>query len=138
MIFSMIFLFLILLCSAAVIYYLYAFFIPALKLKNKEYNNLLASDFDFDDDFREKSVYNVLSPEERENDRLFNLKYRSEVNDEKICIKFDENSEIFENSEDNGSENDFIYDEKNLEKKTDKSSKGFKFWIYCYKLLERK
>lgn len=120
MIFSMIFLFLVLICAAAVIYYLYAFFIPALKLKNKDYNELLASNFNFDDDFAQKNYeFNVLSPKEKADDAVFDSIYRSDIKDEKIFIGFTENES----------------DENNLEKKSRKPSICFKFWIFCYKLL---
>lgn len=140
MIFSMIFLFLVLMCSAAVIYYLYAFFIPALKLKKKEYNNLLVSNFNLDDDFDKDSVYNVLLPEEQKNDILFDSIYRSKVNNEKICVKFDGNSAQENNIDDEKSEfqEDFSSDNKNLGKNALLGSKLFKFWIYCYKLFYTK
>lgn len=120
MIFSMIFLFLVLICAAAIIYYLYAFFIPALKLKNKDYNELLASNFNFDDDFAQKNYeFNVLSPKEKADDAVFDSIYRSDVKDEKIFVGFAENES----------------DENKIEKKSHKPSICFKFWIFCYKLL---
>lgn len=140
MIFSMIFLFLVLLCSAAVLYYLYSFFIPALKLKKKEYNNLLVSNFNLDDDFEKDSVYNVLLPEEQENDILFDSIYRSKVNNEKICVNLDEFSTPENDNDDKKSElqEDFSFYNKNLEKSALQGSKLFKFWIYCYKLFYAK
>ena len=137
MIFSIIFLFLILLSASAVIYYLYAFFIPALKLKNKEYNDLLASNFNFKNDFDDmKTTYNVLLPEEKKNDEIFNSIYRSKIADEKICISFDENA-TEKNFNDEFSQNSDS-DNENLEKRDSKGPKCFKFWIYCYKLLDKR
>lgn len=129
MIFSMIFLFLVMLSAAAFVYYLYVFFIPALKLKNKDYNNQLASNFDFDG--TDSVGYNSLSPEEEDDDKIFDSVYRSEVNDEKICVDF--NSGLNPESQNNYDDNNL--DENKFEKKSRKSSIRFKFWIFCYKLL---
>lgn len=132
MIFSMILLFLLLLSSAAVIYYLYAFFIPALKIKNKEYNDLLATDFGFDNDLERTSGSSiVIFPEKEKKDEIFDSLYRSEINDEKICVSFDENSQAAQ-------EADGAFYNKNLEKSHSNEAKCFKFWIYCYKLLEKR
>lgn len=136
MIFSMIFLFLVLAAACAVIYYLYALFIPALKLKNKDFNDLLVSDFVPEDDYDNLPEYNVLLYEERHNEEIFDSIYRSKINNERILIGFsydsqskktDENFESAQNS-----------DNKNLEKKSLSRPKLFKFWIYCYKLLNAK
>lgn len=128
MILSMVFLFLVLLCASCVLYYLYAFFIPALKLKYKGFNELLATNFDLDDELDESSVYNVLFPEEREKDELFDLKYRSKSNDERVCVSFDKDEKLLENETDVKDDNKIDISNKKI--------KCFKFWIYCYKLLE--
>lgn len=134
MILAMFFLFIVLVCATALIYYLYSFFIPALKFKKKDYNELLASDFDIDDDFKQKTSYKISSYEEKLDDIAFDSIYRAKIKDEKICIEFESQSdskddETYEKSDDFN---------RKLEKNAEINSKCFKFWIYCYKLLERR
>lgn len=134
MILAMFFLFIVLVCATALIYYLYSFFIPALKFKKKDYNELLASDFDIDDDFKQKTSYKISSYEEKLDDIAFDSIYRAKIKDEKICIEFEPQSdskddETYEKSDDFN---------RKFEKNAEINSKCFKFWIYCYKLLERR
>ncbi len=134
MILAMFFLFVVLVCATALIYYLYSFFIPALKFKKKDYNELLASDFDIDDDFKQETSYNVSSYEKKTDDIAFDSIYRAKIKDEKICIEFEASSDA---KNDESYEKSNYYDRK-FEKSAEINSKYFKFWIYCYKLLERR
>lgn len=154
MILSCVFLFLVLAASSAFIYYLYAFFIPALKLKKRDYNESLASNFNLEDDDFSDSVYSLFSQKEKADDAVFDSVYRSKVSDEKICVEFPLDSHSDEKrtnlSEENSGENaeddsdggieDFSADKGifSPEKKSDEDIKCFKFWICCYKLLHRK
>ncbi len=154
MILSCVFLFLVLAASSAFIYYLYAFFIPALKLKNRDYNESLASNFNLDDDALPKFSYALLSQKEKANAAVFDSVYRAKVNDEKICVEFpldshsdeekmslsDKNQKNNSADEINGGFEEFsaVEGDFSSEKKSDESPKCFKFWICCYKLLHRK
>ena len=147
MILSCVFLFLVLAASSAFIYYLYVFFIPALKLKKRDYNESLASNFNLEDDDFSDSVYSLFSQKEKADDAVFDLIYRSKVSDEKICVEFsldshsdEENSKESAEYESNGGIEDFSSEKEifSPEKKSDEDIKCFKFWICCYKLLHRK
>lgn len=131
MIFSMAMLFLILLSASCVIYYFYVFFIPALKLKNKSYNETLATDISFDEeDFSVSSApaAEVFEPaREKKANAFFDSVYRSKIQDEHVCIGFCDG----ENGENLDS------DDEKVQKKSLKQGKGFKFWISCYKLLAK-
>ncbi len=155
MILSCVFLFLVLAAASAFIYYLYAFFIPALKLKNRDYNESLVSNFTFDDKSVSECDTSLLSQKEKAMRPFFDSLYRSKVNDEKICVEFpavadsdekalffpDENFILFDadgnykgnKTIDVAGGNAFLSGEKSGEK-----AKCFKFWICCYKLLHRK
>lgn len=154
MILSCVFLFLVLAASSAFIYYLYAFFIPALKLKKRDYNESLASNFNLEDDDFSDSGYTLFSQKEKADDAVFDSIYRSKVSDEKICVEFPLDSNSDEEKSNLPEENpknslldesdvnveDFSSDKEifSSEKKSDEDIKCFKFWIYCYKLLHRK
>lgn len=131
MIFSMAMLFLILLSASCVIYYFYVFFIPALKLKNKSYNETLATDISLDEeDFSVSSApaAEVFEPaREKKANAFFDSVYRSKIQDEHVCIGFCDG----ENGENLDS------DDEKVQKKSLKQGKGFKFWISCYKLLAK-
>lgn len=147
MILSCVFLFLVLAASSAFIYYLYAFFIPALKLKKRDYNESLASNFNLEDDDFSDSTYSLFSQKEKADDAVFDSIYRSKVSDEKICVEFPLDSNSYEENLENNAADEsddiiekFSADEGSFspEKKYDEDIKCFKFWIYCYKLLHRK
>ena len=107
MILTFVFLFLILLAGTAAIYYLFVFFVPALKLKYQDYNENLASNFNleskrFSSKDAEPSKVAVIENhqenklienrrlfyEGEKNCSLFHSVYRSEYTDSKICIGF--------------------------------------------------
>lgn len=131
MIFSMLMLFLILVAASCVIYYFYVFFIPALKLKNKSYNETLATNISLDgEDFSVSSApaAEVFEPmHEKAANAFFDSVYRSEIQDEHICIGFFDGE--------NGDNLDS--DDEKIQKKSATEGKGFKFWISCYKLLAK-
>ncbi len=153
MILSCVFLFLVLAAASAFIYYLYAFFIPALKLKNRDYNESLASNFTLDDKSVSDCASGLLSQKEKSMRTFFDSLYRAKVNDEKICVEFpagsDEESSAF-------SDENFVFFDSDGNykgnktfdvaggnafssgKKSGEKAKCFKFWICCYKLLHRK
>lgn len=106
MVVSLIFLFLMLLIITALIFYLFYFFLPAIKLKYEGISSLLTSELHFSDE----DIYDFVSPDfskvavvektehEQEdkrliyrgekNCRLFYETYGSEYKDTKICIGF--------------------------------------------------
>lgn len=131
MIFSMLMLFLILAAASCVIYYFYVFFIPALKLKNKSYNETLATNISLDeDDFSVSSApaAEVFEPaHEKSVNAFFDSVYRSQIQNEHICVGFfDGENEVNLDSDDG-----------KIQKKSTTEGKGFKFWISCYKLLTK-
>ncbi len=147
MILSCVFLFLVLATSSAFIYYLYAFFIPALKLKKRDYNESLASNFNLEDDDFSNSAYSLFSQKEKADDVVFDSIYRSKVSDEKICVEFPLDSNSDEENPENNAADERDENIENFsankdifssEKKSDEDIKCFKFWICCYKLLHRK
>jgi len=107
MILSLLFLFLMLLIITAAVFYLFCFFLPALKLKYEGISDLLASELNFsrdeipepkvkpdfskvavvetvpDADFEKRLVYKG-----DKNCRLFHEIYSSEYKNPKICIGF--------------------------------------------------
>ncbi len=106
MILSLFFLFLMLLIITAVIFYLFCFFIPALKVKYEGITDSLASELQFSDediydfvkpDFSQKAVVEKIAHNEEQrrmiykgekNCRLFHDTYSSEYKNPKICIGF--------------------------------------------------
>ncbi len=106
MILSLFFLFLMLLIITAVIFYLFCFFIPALRVKYEGITDSLASELQFSDediydfvkpDFSQKAVVEKIAHNEEQrrmiykgekNCRLFHDTYSSEYKNPKICIGF--------------------------------------------------
>lgn len=106
MILSLFFLFLMLLIITAVIFYLFCFFLPALKVKYEGISDSLSSELQFSDediydyvqpDFSKVAVINSGSANDEErrliykgekNCRLFYETYTSEYKKTKLCIGF--------------------------------------------------
>lgn len=112
MIVKLLLLFLIVLAVSAIIYYLFEFFIPALKLKYNDYNDSLATNFEMSSDtlpvqskiHKIAVIENHAENKTKENKRLnfvgdenCNLlysKYTSQYKDEKICIGYGDCSKV--------------------------------------------
>lgn len=112
MIIKLLLLFLIVLAVSAVIYYLFEFFIPALKLKYNDYNDSLATNFELSGEnlaidskidkiaVIESHSENKTEENQRlifvgdENCNLFFSKYTSQYKDEKICIGYGDCAKI--------------------------------------------
>ncbi|MBQ4377724.1 MAG: 4Fe-4S dicluster domain-containing protein [Treponema sp.] len=179
MILSMVFLFLMLLLITALLFYLFCFFLPALKLKYDGISAQLASELRFADDTNdnlpdpdyskvavvEKSEENIPSEKRlnylgEKNCWLFHSAYTSEYKNPKICIGFGDcvkvcpqeaikiiNNRAVVGQDCNGCGKCIDYcpeklislvdaGTKNDAKKSEKdSSKGFKFWGICYKII---
>lgn len=175
MILSLFFIFFMLLLITAVLFYLFCFFLPALKLKYEGLTDSLSSELHFSND----DIYDYVAPdfskiavvegescdgEERrliykgeKNCRLFYETYNSEYKKTKICIGFGDcmkacpqeaiflkngRAEISEMCSGCGKCVDYcpvkiislVPRERNFK---ESSTKGFKFWAACYKLLLR-
>lgn len=106
MILSMLLLFFMLLVISAAIFYLFCFFLPALKLKYEGISDSLATEMQFSDDSMKKPIpsdfskiafVEPISSESEskrliyrgeKNCRLFHEMYRSEYENPKVCIGF--------------------------------------------------
>lgn len=112
MILSLFFLFLMLLLICAAIFYLFCFFLPALKVKYEGINSSLASEIQFTDidadrfiktdcsyvaslsETDESDLHKRLAYKGEKNCNLFHEIYTSEYNNPKICIGFGDCSKV--------------------------------------------